>query len=290
MTRSRPGVAPHLVPDGPPSRYLQGLRAERQRVQQQLDALEDRTLPGIHGGRRGGVHTVREVRVIVADLKAQVADAAANGSRRHRTVPGWLRRLALIPVSADFLVVSLYIAVLLNVRLDSLSDTPVEALASAVFALMISLGVFLVLRWIAIRRRPDKNEAGRYEPAEAAGWLPRSETLLVVVLITGIATVMLVRLLGDAAAAGVQLGAVWVVALFLAVVTGALNWCLYLIEFYDGSDETHALDHWGAGLAAVERRAARLRARLRELDAKLAVAEDRGSSSHRDLEQPEQAG
>jgi hypothetical protein len=65
--------------------------------------------------------------------------------------------------------------------------------------------------------------------------------------------------LSDAQDAGAALGAGWAVAVFLAVVTAALNWVIYVVEFADGSDETHELDFLGRQLKPSERRLAALR-------------------------------
>jgi hypothetical protein len=257
--------------EAPDDHYQRNQRVERQRLVQRRRALEERTVSGKNGGRHGGVHQVRDVRVRVAGLTGQIDQAIVHGSRKHRTIPRWLRWLAVVPITTDFLIVVLYFAVVLNVRLDAAKDTPAEAVAAVIFALIISLGLFLALRWIAIRRRGYKNDAGHYEtPDEPGAWLPRVELVLIGALLLGVAMVMLVRVFSDAQAAGVQMGAVWVVAGFLALITATLNWCLFLIEFSDGSEETHELDHWGKQLRRVDKEAHEIEARLRDVEARLA--------------------
>lgn len=261
---------PENGPSAEPTSFVRRQVTERYRLRDRREALEARTVKGKHGGRRGGVYQVHEVRGRVAELKALIDEDLKHGSRRHRTVPCWLRWLAAVPVGTDFLIILLYFAVVLNVRLDAPSETPAEAVAAVVFGLIISLGLFLTLRWIAIRRRAYKNDAGHYEaPDGPRGWLPTLELFLVGALVLGVGMVMLVRVLADAQDAGIDVGAVSIVAGFLALMTTTLNWCLYLIEFTDGSEETHELDHWGIQLRPVDREVRQLEARLREVEARL---------------------
>lgn len=260
------------MPGTPASRFIVAQTLQRARLLRMLEELEDRTVRGWHGGRSGGVHRVRDVRARARDLATYIADEVTHGSRRHGTTPRWLRWLALVPLTTDFAIVSLYFFVVLNVPLDRPMATPVQSFTALAFALVISLGLFLALRWVAVRRRGCKNNAGRFEAPEDSGrWLARAEVVIVGALLLGIAMVMLVRVLSDAQEAGVDLRAVWVVAGFLSLVTAVLNWCLYYIEFADGSEETHELDHWGRQLAPVDREAQRLRARLHDIDAQLSL-------------------
>jgi hypothetical protein len=112
-----------------------------------------------------------------------------------------------------------------------------------------------------------------YDPVDGPRrWVPRLEILMLATLLVGVASVMLVRVVTDAADAGISLGGGWVVALFLAAVTVALNWIIYLVEFADGSEETHELDHWGKQLRAIERKEEELESKIRSGERQMRMA------------------
>ena len=116
---------------------------------------------------------MRSVRVRVAVLKADIASRSLHKRSKHRTIPRWLQWLAAIRITTDFLIIVLYFSVVLNV--DSIPSGNTRTMATLVFATIISLGLVLALRWIAIRRALT-DDAGHYQaPDEPRAWLPRAE-------------------------------------------------------------------------------------------------------------------
>lgn len=263
-------ILPPVPADEPrPTEYQRRLLAQRTLL---VDALEDLGHSSVKDVR-GGHCTVAEARERQATCRRRVDEESAQGSQRHHRVSATMRRVPWISAVTDFTLVYLFLAVILNVRLDGPLDTPAEALTTLMLSLLVTLGLLVILRWVGGRRRLGKNPAGRYDPPAGEGRAAaRIETTMIVALLTGAALLMLVRVVNDAQDAGVSDRAVWLIAAFLALITAALNWVVLTIEFHDGSPETHELDAWSRRLQAVEKQEARLRRRIREVDGLLATA------------------
>lgn len=263
-------ILPSVPADEPqPTEYQRRLLAQRARIQDSLDDLEQSTVKGFRGGR----YTVTEARRLRDACRSRVDEESARGSHKHHRVSAGMRRVPWLSAFMDFSLVYLFLAVILNVRLDAPLDTPAEALTTLLLSLLVTLGLLVILRWFGARRRTGKNDAGRYEPPDGEGAASaRFETTLIVALLTGAALLMGVRVVNDAQDAGVSDQAVWVIAGFLALITAALNWVVLTIEFHDGSVDTHELDWWSRRLEPFEKQEARLRRRIREVDGLLAAA------------------
>jgi len=233
--------------------HVQELIIRHAALSHERDEIEEETLRGYRGGRKGGAWLVGAARRHTLDLLNRIQVEVAGKSKKHDPVSPLLLWFVLLPLVADFMLVGLYLAVVFNVRLDAPGETPVEFLVTLVFAVIITAGVALALRWVAIRRRTNKTDEGTYRAAASDG-LARLEMPMITLLLAGLAGVMLVRVVSDASDAGVALQTSWIIAVFLAFITAALNWIIFMIEFHDGSDETHELDYWGRQLKPFEKR------------------------------------
>lgn len=226
-------------------RHLRRLIADTHAQIRAIDTEEVR-------GYFGGTTTVAAAQQHAAELEARVRQESRDGDKRHKRVPNGYKALAVLPLATDFLIVGIFLASVFNVALSDPLSTPAESLTVLTISLIVTVGLAVTLRWIGTRRRGDKTSTTRIAPTRIGAvraWLPRLELILLSILLVLVACVMLVRVANDAATAGIALGAGWVVAVFLAVITASLNWIIFLAEYHDGSDETHELDHWGKVLA-----------------------------------------
>jgi hypothetical protein len=235
-----------------------------------IAALKEKTVKGYRGGRRGGAYTVSYAEDRATFLQKKIDHQVADGDKNHNRVSPAMKSLVLLPLLTDFLIVFLFLASIFNVSLGALWDTRVETVTAFTMAIIVTIGLAVTLRWIGSRRREDKSGDGQYRTG-SRGVIPRLEIGLVTLLIILVATVMLVRVTSDTANAGLALGAGWSVAIFLAVITAALNWIIYYMEFADGSPETHELDHWGTVLAPIRAERAELKRKRNQAQEELRV-------------------
>ncbi len=231
--------------------------------------LDQRTVRGYRAGRGGGAYTVAYAQRRTEMLTNLIDQDVEDGSTRHDRISRGVKLLALLPLATDFIIVGLFLALVFDVSLSAPLDTPAETLTTLVMTTIVTVGLAVTLRWIGTTARLDSQSEDASSPARRTSSgssrdsSPGSSLVssmghqaLLVLLLGLVAAVVLVRVAGDAAAAGINLGTGWVLAVFLAVIIAALNWIIYAAEARDGSDATHELDHWGAVLmpVAAERR------------------------------------
>jgi hypothetical protein len=257
---------------------IEHLRFEVAKAEADIAALGEKTVRGYRGGRRGGAYTVSYAEDRVTFLQKKIDHQVADGDKNHNRVSLGMKSLVLLPLVTDFLIVFLFLASIFNVSLGAPLDTPAETVTAFVMAIIVTLGLAVTLRWIGSRRREDKKGDGQYRTGSRQ-LIPRLEIGLVTLLLVLVATVMLVRITSDTANAGIALGAGWAVAIFLAVITAALNWTIYYMEFADGSPETHELDHWGKVLAPVRAERAELKRKRNQAQEELHLIDDASEAS-----------
>jgi hypothetical protein len=257
---------------------IEHLTFEVAKAEAGIAALEEKTVKGYRGGRRGGAYTVSYAEAQVTSLQKKIDHQVADGAKNHNRVSAGMKSLVLLPLLTDFIIVFLFLASIFNVSLGAPLDTPAETVTALVMSVIVTVGLAVTLRWIGSRRREDKNGDGQYRTGSRQ-LMPRLEIGLVTLLLVLVATVMLVRITSDAANAGIALGAGWVVAIFLAVITAALNWIIYYMEFADGSPETHELDHWGKVLAPIRAERAELKRKRNQAQEELRVIEGASEGS-----------
>lgn len=242
-------------------------------LQDAKEVLQNETVKGHSGGRHGGVFTVAEAQREMHELKKKIKASKQDGCKKHKEVSAQFLWVVLLILLGDFVILALFLSEVFNVRLDALQETPLRSIVTLVFTTIITVGLALALRWIAIRRRPNKDDQGKYRaPDGARSLVSRLEIPLLVVLLAGIAAVMLVRVLSDARNSGVEAGTAWVIAVFLAFITATLNGIIYWIEFADGSDESHERDGWGKTLLPFLKRQQELDRQIKATERQLQLA------------------
>lgn len=252
---------------------VEHLTSQVARSKADIAELDQRCVKGYRAGRAGGAYTVAYAQRRTQTLTNLIDQDVKDGSTKHDRSSRAMKLLALLPLATDFIIVGLFLALVFDVSLSAPLDTPSETVTALVMATIVTVGLAVTLRWLGTTARVGSHRDHGSSPAMPS--TSRGHQALLVVLLVLVATVVLVRVAGDAAAAGIALGTGWVLAVFLAVVIAALNWIIFAAEAQDGSNATHELDHWGRVLAPVAaergdlaRKVQRAQEELERIDAK----------------------
>jgi hypothetical protein len=191
----------------------------------------------------GGRRTVTETQHDEADQRAQLAQDRAKGSLKHHGMPGWIGRVPLIILVADFCLLLYFFSGITDVNWAS----PLSAaMAFAILlAAMVTLVFYGFLSFTGYRLRTFKNHAGTISLTDLDG-LTRMVCVATIIGVVVIASLMFIRMRTEVLGAlGSQAWAsALVIALVLAVVSAMANFLVVVIHALDGSDEKarlHAL-------------------------------------------------
>ena len=247
-------------------RRIHTVRAQIAECDRDLEALAEERIEGLHGES-----FTAEAADDLADQHEQTIRADINrGVLKHTPATKGQLRLARLAPFADFLVFLYFLAVIFNADWSNPLGTPVQAVLAFVLAVIATAGVAWTLRSIAARYRQEKPDDNRFpwrRQTRQAG-LQLDRALLVVILL-GVGAMMFYRIYTDARASALGVPASLLVALFFSLITVALNYVIFMVEYGDGSPLTDELRHLRTNLEPVERRTAATKRRRRELQQRL---------------------
>jgi hypothetical protein len=247
-------------------RRIHAVRSQLAECDRDLEALAQERIEGLHGES-----FTAEAADDLAEQHEQTIRADINrGVLKHTPATKgqlWLARLAPF---ADFLVFGYFLSVIFNADWTNPLNTPVESVLSLVLAFIATAGVAWTLRFIARRYRQEKPDDNRFP------WRPQTrqrglqlDIALLTLILLGVGVMMFYRLYTDARGSAISVGASLLVALFFSLITVALNYVIFMVEYSDGSPLTDELRHLRKHLDPIERRISSTRRRRRELQQRL---------------------
>jgi hypothetical protein len=189
----------------------------------------------------GGDCTVEEILTYEEAQRKDIDEETADGSRKHRRLPRWMRSIPKYVLGFDFCLLLYFFAGITNV--DWASPLSLALVFAFVLAAMVTLLSYGFFAFTGLRLRSHKNHAGTIHREEVDG-ITREAFVIATVVIAVLAVLMFLRLrieVLDALGGQAQTTAL-VIAVAVAVVNAVANSLVIGIHALDGSDDTHRLD------------------------------------------------
>ena len=206
----------------------------------------------------GGESSVDDIITDEKAQRAQIQEDAANGSRKHQRMPGWIHRIPWYVLCFDFMLLLYFFAGITDVNWASpLSMALGFAIVLAAMVTVLSYGF---LAFTGHRLRGHKNHLGTVHREDVDG-ITRLACGVAVAIIAVIGTLMYLRMRTEvlyALGARADLTAL-VIAVALAVVSAAANFLVIAVHAVDGSDQVARLDKLSAAARRPYARAQRMR-------------------------------
>jgi hypothetical protein len=247
-------------------RRIHTVRSQIAECDRDLEALAEERVEGLHGES-----FTAEAADDLAEQHEDTIRADINrGVLKHTPATKGQLRLARLAPFADFLVFLYFLAVIFNADWAHPLSTPVQGVLALVLASIATAGVAATLRSIAARYRQEKPDDNRFP------WRRRTrqtglqlDRALLVVILVGVGVMMFYRIYTDARASQLGVAASLLVALFFSLITVALNYVIFMVEYTNGSPITDELRHLRAQLEPIEQRTSATKRRRRELEQRL---------------------
>jgi hypothetical protein len=233
-------------------------RSERQARGHYISAryLHETRVPHPDGGERSVTDVLRDEEA----QRVKIVRETSLGSRKHRRLAGWMRRIPKFVLFFDFCLLLYFFAGITNVDWASpLSMALAFAIALDAMVTVLSYGF---LAFTGHRMRGHKDDAGAIHLDELDGFSKAAHGIAMAVIAV-LATLMFVRMRTEVIdAVGPQPGLIaLVIPLAVAVVSAVANFLVIEVHAHDGSDETARMDELAKATRRVVRRAHRLRER-----------------------------
>jgi hypothetical protein len=243
-----------------------GLRAEQGRLRAQASYRQG----DLVRHPDGGVQTVAETAADQDKQRAAIAADIEAGSRRHRRLPKALRRVPILVLIADGLLLLYFFSGVTNVDWSS----PVSA--ALVFAIMLAAMVtgisFGFFRLTGDRLQQYKNHAGTV-PLRGLDEATVVVGGLSIAAITVLSSLMYFRMHAEVVdALGSSAGAsAFIIGLTLAMVSVLANTMVIVVHALDGSTEADRLDALGDAVSRPRNTERRMLEHADTLDQQIAV-------------------
>jgi hypothetical protein len=195
----------------------------------------------------GGDHPVEGILQHERAQRLQIDDETANGSRKHRRLPPWMRWIPKFVLAFDFCLLLYFFAGITDV--DWSSPMSVALAFATVLAAMVTVLSYGFLAFTGVRLRGHKNHAGTIHREDVDGFT-RGAVGIAVVVIAVIASLMFLRMRTEvmyALGPSAQITAL-VIAVAVAVVSAVANFLVIAVHALDGSDQTARLDKLSAAV------------------------------------------
>lgn len=218
---------------------IKGLHAEARFIDHQLAALRERRYVGPHGES----YTTAEAHGRHAGWSALVEEQERAGSRAHRRVSPRVKKLLLVLLALDVVILTFLMAKFLNVDLRRALqsyDSALRAVTAVLFGFLGTLGVALTMKLLGKRHRAHRADDGGWDFSRGGTRILVAELALGALTALALGTAMAWRLVLDGPSDERFLTAV-MAALFAVVITG-VAYLSYQSEFADGSTVTEAID------------------------------------------------
>ena len=208
----------------------------------------------------GGDCPVEDVLLHEEAQRAQIDQETADGSRKHRRLPRWIRQIPKYVLAFDFCLLLYFFAGITDVNWAS----PLSlALAFAiVLGAMVTLLSYGFLAFTGHQLRSYKNHAGTIHP-EDLDVFTRAAFGIAVIVVAVLAMLMFLRIRAEvlnALGAQAQITAL-VIGVAVAVVSAVASFLVIAVHAFDGSDEAVRLDDLSAAVRRPVNRAHRMRER-----------------------------
>jgi hypothetical protein len=189
----------------------------------------------------GGQRTVSEVQEDEAEQRSEIARDRARGSLKHQGMPGWISRVPVLILVADFCLLLYFFSGITDV--DWSSPLSIPLVFAGLLAAMVTVVFYGFLSFAGYRLRVFKDHAGAVS-REDLDDLTRAVCGIALAGIVVIACLMFIRMRTEVLGAlGAQAWATaLVIALVLAVVSAMANFLVIVIHALDGSDEVARLN------------------------------------------------
>jgi hypothetical protein len=219
-------------------------------------SLHEIRVPHPDGGERSVADVLRDEEA----QRDKIVRETSLGSRKHRRLAGWMRRIPKVVLFFDFCLLLYFFAGITNVDWASpLSMALAFAIALDAMVTVLSYGF---LTFTGHRVRSHKDDAGAIHLDELDGF-DRAALGIAMAVIAVLATLMFVRMRTEVIdALGPQPGVIaLMIPLAVAVVSVAANFLVVEVHAHDGSDETARMDELAKAARRLVRKAHRLRER-----------------------------
>ena len=196
----------------------------------------------------GGQRPVSETQQDEADLRRQIEDETARGSRKHHRLPWWIGRIPLLVLLVDVSLLLYFFAGITDVDWSSpLSASLVFAVLLAAMVTVLSYG-FLAFAGHRLRDYKDHSGAVAFTELDA---LTKMACWFSAAGIAVLATLMFVRMRAEVlnALGGSAWETALIIALAVAVVSVMANFLVVAIHALDGSREVARLNALSAAVS-----------------------------------------
>jgi len=233
-------------------------RSERRARDHHIAAssLHKTRVPHPDGGERSVADVLRDEEA----QRDEIVRETNLGSRKHRRLAGWIRRIPKVVLFFDFCLLLYFFGGITNVDWASpLSIALAFAIALDAMVTVLSYGF---LTFTGHRMRSQKDDAGAIHFDELDAFA-RAALGIAMAVIAVLATLMFVRMRTEVIdTLGPQPGMIaLVIPLAVAIVSAAANFLVVEVHANDGSDETARMDQLAKSAHRLTRKAHRLRER-----------------------------
>ncbi len=206
----------------------------------------------------GGESPVDEILATEKAQRQSIEAETAAGSFKHRRAPRWMRWIPRFVLLFDFSLLLYFFAGITNV--NWVSPVSVELGFAIVLAAMVTVLSYGYLAFTGHRLRGHKNHAGTVHSEDLDAFTKIILGVATVVILV-IAALMFLRMHAEVLGAlGAQGNVVaLMIAVALAVVSGAANFLVIAIHALDGSDQVARLEKLSAAAHRSYAKAQRMR-------------------------------